>query len=596
MSLQVPPPETRADMSAIREMANEASFRGMKDIRVLSFAAQADVTATAQALDQSKKLPDILGVRDELAYSNFQYHTGLIENNNAHLFSDAFAVLPVGTGSVLVYGKAPIQGNNSTQAGKHLNGSLLESDWDQREELQAADVTFSPDPIFTGETLETATAMADILTAIVGAATHTQTFYYKRNNVWYSAQASVTWNSSIEETSLRKLFDWFTNEGQLMTGAGSNLEYMLTELHRRLSNYTSEDTDPYTHMAEGVEYQAYLEEGNQNYAFTRAHLFEGLRDMLLARMEDLVDAGLLVDDGAHKITFAQEEMRNYPSSLGLPEGSAVLRWNSLAFVPVSQGLDGIAPLDHFCYMPQLYYFTNTTLKTSDEHEVFDFYTSDKNWSQIVGSYRLGNVVTKNTHAVVLEKPMQYACALLVTKVQAVSPTLADGDGDNRTYALATGRNFPVTGIIIGNQFRQRFDFSPDVSGTEYYLYDNRISDVYLTNAESAEFRTLVLPSPVNTDVYFFLELRNDSNAAFTGAEGIILPGSKFYLAGKVDKPDDPDLPSVFMQDYFTSLKCTITSLENAHVSVPEMGDPQLTIGVQTSLNWIMSASAYVVLD
>ena len=120
--------------------------------------------------------------------------------------------------------------------------------------------------------------------------------------------------------------------------------------------------------------------------------------------------------------------------------------------------------------------------------------------------------------------------------------------------------------------------------------------MYLTPSLSDEFRTLVFPVPAGLDVYFFLELRNDSNTAFTGAEGIILPGSKFYLAGKMDKSDNPDLPSVFMQDYYTTLYCTVNSLENAHVSVPEMGEPQLTIGVQTSLNWIMSASAYVVLE
>ena len=106
----------------------------------------------------------------------------------------------------------------------------------------------------------------------------------------------------------------------------------------------------------------------------------------------------------------------------------------------------------------------------------------------------------------------------------------------------------------------------------------------------------MLPSPQTSDVYFFLELRNDSSSSFTGAEGIILPGSKFYLAGVLEKSEDPVLDRVFMQDYFTTVKCTVTSLANAHISVPEMGEPQLTLGVQTRLNWIMSASAYVVLD
>lgn len=598
MSMQTPPPphESKADVSYFRELANNAQFRGMTNVRILSFAGQHAVTGQQSVLSMPKRLPDIAGRRDAAAYSGDLYHTGLVENNNAHLYSDAYAILPEGTGSVLVYGKAPIAGENLTQQSKHFNGSLIESDWESRENFDAQEITFSPDPIFSGDHLDLAVGMADILTSIVGAATYIQPYYFKRNEVWYESQTSVVWDSNIEDATLRSLFEWFTNEGQLMTGAGSNLEYMLTELYRRLQNFEPEEDDPIVHLAGGVEYPAVLEEGNEESVFTRAVLYDGLRNMLLGRIDALVAEGKLADDGSHNLSFVDENMSTYPSSLGIPEGGAVLRWNSVSFTPVSEGLDGIAPLDHFCYMPPLYYYTNTTLKTSDSHYMYEYYTPDMTWDQIVGTYRLGNVITKSTHAVALEEPMHYACALLVASVKAETPTLPDGDGDSRTYALATGRNFPVTGVIIGSQFKQNFDFTPDASGTEYYLYDNQISGVYLTGSWSEDFRTLVFPVPEDMDVYFFLELRNDSNAAFTGAEGLILPGSKFYLAGKLDKSDDPSLPSVFMRDYYTTLKCTVTSLQNAHVSVPEMGEPQLTLGVQTSQNWIMSSSAYVVLE
>lgn len=598
MSMQTPPPPsgTKADVSYYRELANDARFRGMKQVRVFSFEGQHAVTASDPVLSEPRRLPDIAGRMDAAAYSGNVYHTGLVENNNAHLYSDAYAILPAGTGSVLVYGRAPIAGDNLTRQEKHFNGSLIESEWEGRKDFSAAEMTFTPEPIFSGDHLDTALEMAGILTDIVGAATYIQPYYFKRNEVWYESQTSVVWNNSIEDATLRSLFDWFTNEGQLMTGAGSNLEYMLTELYRRLQNYEPEEDDPFIHLAGGVEYPAVLEEGNEESVFTRATLYDGLRNMLIARIDALVAEGRLADDGSHNISFVDETMRTYPSSLGIPDGGAVLRWNSVSFTPVTEGLDGIAPLDHFCYMPPLYYYTNTTIKTSDSHYVYEYYTPDMTWDQIVGTYRLGNVVTRSTHAVALEEPMHYACALLVASVKAETPTLPDGDGDSRTYALATGHNFPVTGIIIGSQFKQNFDFTPDASGTEYYLYDNQISGVYLTGSWSDDFRTMVFPVPEDMDVYFFLELRNDSNAAFTGAEGLILPGSKFYLAGKLDKSDDPLLPSVFMRDYYTTLKCTVTSLANAHVSVPEMGEPQLTFGVQTSQNWMMSSSAYVVLE
>ena len=585
--------ETRADVSYIREIAGQPYFRGMQNVRILPFARRGSVVSSDELLGEPKRLPDILGQTDPSAYNGVLFHQGLVENNNAHFYSDAYAVLPEGTASAVVYGNGVSWNGEPSPALKHRFGSIIESGFDGIQ--NASDIRFTPDPILSDGALSTAVEMAGILTSIAGAATYTQDYYYERNAVWHSGQVALTWNGNIDDPTLRTLFDWFTNEGELMTGAGSNLEYILSVLWRRLQAYTSDAEDQYMHQADAGEYPAVLENGDPTSVFTRAHLYEGLRDMLIGRIEDLISAGTLVLTGDN-ITFADDAFRRYPESLGLPDGAAVIRWNSLAFVPVTEGLDGIAPIDHFCYMPPLTFYTNTTLKTSTNHEIYQEYTSDKTWEQIISQYRTGTVVTRRSYAVALDEPMQYATGMLVATVKAATLALPDGDDDERTYALAQGTNFPVTGIIIGSQFAQNFDFTPDTSGSEYYLYDNNISGIYLTASESKDFRTLVLPSPQTSDVYFFLELRNDSSSSFTGAEGIILPGSKFYLAGVLEKSEDPVLDRVFMQDYFTTVKCTVTSLANAHISVPEMGEPQLTLGVQTRLNWIMSASAYVVLD
>ena len=106
----------------------------------------------------------------------------------------------------------------------------------------------------------------------------------------------------------------------------------------------------------------------------------------------------------------------------------------------------------------------------------------------------------------------------------------------------------------------------------------------------------MLKTPVDREVYFYLELRNDSGATFSGAEGMIYPGNYFYLAGKLVKPADSPFPSIFLQDHYTTTRCVVSSLENAHIAIPELDNPQLVMGVQTTLNWIMAASSYVVLD
>ena len=139
MSMQTPPPlsDTKADVSYYRELANNACFRGMNEVRILSFGGQHAVTGSDPVLSRPRRLPDIAGRMDAAAYSGKVYHSGLVENNNAHLYSDAYALLPAGTGSVLVYGRAPIAGQNLTQRAKHFNGSLIESEWEDREDITA---------------------------------------------------------------------------------------------------------------------------------------------------------------------------------------------------------------------------------------------------------------------------------------------------------------------------------------------------------------------------------------------------------------------------------------------------------------------------
>lgn len=596
LSLSGTSADTKANVDYITELANDGRFRGMTDIRILAFGGRSGVSSGDSPLGIVRSLPSISGTTDKSAYTGSSYHKGLVRNNHAHLYSDAYAAFPLGAASVLIYGKAVVETDATEQDQKHLNGSLMEDGLEVGEAPGTSEISFSPDPIYAGTASETAAAMATILTNIVSSATYTQTYYYKRNGVWYSGTQAVSWDDDIDDPTLREYFNWITGSGQLMTGAGGNLEYMLSFLYQRLKRYESDNENLFMHLAGGVEYQAYLDESTSE-PLTYAMLYDGLKGVILRRFASMVDSYKLRIDGNDNVYFASYEQRYYPILMGLPSGAAVLRWNGLSYVVVREGLDGIAPIDRFCYMPPLYYFANTTISTSGDAFIYKKFTeSVESWSQILSNYRLGKVVGKSTRAVALDQPLQYACGLLSATVTATSPVLQDADGDPRTYCEATGTNFPVTGIIIGSQFRQSFDFRPDESAPEFYLYDNRISGVYLTATESADFRTLVLPVPEGRDVYFFIELRNDSGSSFTGAEGLILPGNYFYLAGKLEKSDDPAFPSVFMSDHITTVHCTVSSMEHAHVSVPELGQPQMVLGVQSRLNWIMSAASYVVLD
>ena len=255
-------------------------------------------------------------------------------------------------------------------------------------------------------------------------------------------------------------------------------------------------------------------------------------------------------------------------------------------------------------MPALYYYANSTLSTSYSSDIYEQYPG-KTWEQIVALYTAGKMVTKTTSAVALDTPLQFACGMLVATVQATVNPLRDRGEANAFTLDESSHDFPVTGLVLGGQYEQHYNFTPVTDDAaeevqqETFLFDANISGTYVNTAQSAPFRTLALPTPLEREVYFYLELRNDSGQAFRGADGIIPAGSRFYLAGIIPAPSQEDIAGgvnrVFMQDRFTQITCKITSLQNAYLCIPQMGNPELELGVQTKANWFFSPSTYVVL-
>ena len=198
-------------------------------------------------------------------------------------------------------------------------------------------------------------------------------------------------------------------------------------------------------------------------------------------------------------------------------------------------------------------------------------------------------MSSETRAVALEEQLQYSCGMLVCTVRATSAILDDGDGDPTTTVKATGTNFPITGVILGGQKKLGFDFTPKDGEDQYFMYDNRISGVYLTDETSAPLKSLVSQTADGENVYFCLELRNDSGVIFAGAEGDIMPGSTFYLVGSMDMPPvESGFSSVFVRDHTSAVNCVVPSLAQALNSIPDLENPRLTLGVQANMNWVQS--------
>lgn len=562
---------TKGYPAYITEM--DESFRGMTGIIVLPFGRYGTVLPG----DKSVFHPSLL--------SNI---SDLLSGSHAHLFPSDEAFFPNGTASVLAYGYAPTTATQMPERLRnHINGVLTANGLETMSSMRAtSDITFSHEPIHPGPIPEEAQQIADILNSIVQNVSFSVDYTYEAYSVLREGTATVTWNESIDDTHLRDAFRWVTNGGARFPGSGTNVQYMISQLQSALESYESLDNTVYRHSrgSDTYEVERQDEESGSRVPLTHAYLYNGLRDAILARIAALVPG------------YLTGHLTAYPQDYGLPSGAAILLWTGTSYRAVKESMDGVASLSSFCYPPRLWYYTNTTISTAAS-EKSSAYLSASNWNDILTEYD-GKAVYGSTKSVALDNPMQFACGMMLASVRATSDAILDHNGNT---VIIEGDKFPVTGVIVGSQQRLAFDFTP-TGEDEYFLYDDCISGVYLNyHAAGADdipsFRTLVSQTPDGEDVYFCLELRNDSGQTFVGADGNIFPGGKFYLLGRIVLPESGDnLPdAVFLRDQKTRINCAIASFSEARNAIPDLLLPQLSFGLQVTANWSGSTPANVVL-
>jgi hypothetical protein len=301
------------------------------------------------------------------------------------------------------------------------------------------------------------------------------------------------------------------------------------------------------------------------------------------------------------LTFSKN-YNNYPADLGLPDGAAYVTWDAtnkmfttLVTAEHNTGMD-VAPLSAFVYPASLYYWVKSGIMTSEEAK--DSHSDTDTWATITSGYNKGTEVTSKTRSIVITDPVQYAVARLDLTLKATSPLL---DASNQTITLYSDDSykFPVTGIIVGGQKAVDWKFEQITTGTvtAYTMYDSQVADGgtrYLSTTKSSAIHTLLLETNDATsatddaaNIQIAVELQNNSNQTIVGYnKQYILPGCKFYLIGTL-KPwkDGETIKRAFKQDYTTTANLTINSLANAHSTLPDLGIPQMNLGVSIDLTW-----------
>lgn len=291
---------------------------------------------------------------------------------------------------------------------------------------------------------------------------------------------------------------------------------------------------------------------------------------------------------------------DYPRNCSLPDGAVQVAWNSgenkfEAVNATNVGSLSYTSLNKFVYPSSLYYTVNTNIKTSNT-PLASQYTGS--WDYCINTLYQngGDAVDKYTSSVALVKPIQYAVARLDVSARFNAETVKDNLQEDVT--VSAGNGISLDGILVGGQKNLKWDFATAVDGKEYTIYDASITSTKLgsTNTGTIIAQSLALQSGTGTTVNFALELTNNTGAAFTGVDGIVPNGGRFYLVGKLVPEAGTADNLVFKQDYTTTAKVNITSLAHAYNCIPDLKNPKLELGLSVDLNWQAGLSQDVTIE
>lgn len=511
-----------------------ATFRGIQDWTLIPFPDQGTITLFSTPL------------------------TGRIENlsrvngTNNYLDDQAYD-LDVGTSSFLCYGRA-VPGDDGT---KFDHGSTVVS----YGNYAPRGITFSPERICTQA--EAQTAVAPLLTYL--------------NNI---ANAKVTIESTDHywrdetENDLSNLFQSLINYNQIMAGSSASIKCLVTALYNTVLGMSPD--------ASGNTQQKIAQE-------------------ILTQITNGLTGGTDYSGGTDKTTdpivinSLGTGRDDFPASVNLPDGAIAIKWNSTSnqfeLQSSATSISPIGSLAQFVYPAELWYYANSTIKTSTTSQATRYTVNDwnVNTGNVLSYYETDDAtIDLNTRSVAVKQPLNYGVGSIKAYMWAAGSSLPDADGNPVHMQTLSGDeevpfidNFTLTAVFLGGQYPQRFDFHPvdnRAGMTEGITYDKSIGSSMLKFSADINdgpeegyrdyFYSLALQTPENEDVKIIFEFLYRGEEKFLGHDGYIFPGMKFYLVGEISHTNEN--PYVVEQDKQAELKVRISSLANAYNVIPDL--------------------------
>lgn len=541
-ALNIPRANGGTRMSGDNAQANK-NFLGMEDIRMYSFKGEPTASSTSTA-----------------TFTLANIASGISETASSKIYSDVS--VPVGTTHFLFYAHAP---QGTTDAKKFELGVLD----------------------FTAPTTD-ATATNGISAALVAVKKEDTASPAALLGILNGVAGVNGWATAADGTELNKLYTKYTSA---KAGSANSIRLTLQSLYNNLGGIvTGANADAQT-----------------------------VANAIRAKIAESFTATTGTDGYVTLAYKATGDVSKYPNNINLPDGAVQLTFGTdkqFAYAATSN-LTGIQNLNasKICFPASIYYFQSSDLAaTAKELETNQWPTTTTNWTAATAPWLKDATnladgwtasVQPTTRSIAMRQNINYGVANLATTVKCGAASLPDNTDltvtDPSEFAgtvTVPDAGFTVTGLLIGGQpTKVGFDFQP-TSDAEYVqtVYDKNLNGIVAMNGvASTPNYTIVLPNDKGrgvadqNKVNVAIELTNNSGVAFRGQDGIIPDGGKFYLVGQLAPKDQKvtgvENPAVFMSDYMTTLKLTITSLKSAYNTIPDLRSTKLQLGLSVDLDW-----------
>lgn len=627
------PSNTQTRMTDVNTQNKTNTYLGMSHVRLLTYAL-----GTSAKMEANSVPGTVLKLAEP---SDVKYENGTL--NSSHIYSDVN--IPVGTNNFLFYSTRKFNNDSKNAETGAIRSNIFNVD---ENNTPAPTVTSNAAIEFTAVKIlndnntisDQTTAFANYLNAVLASKVDD-------SNKWSTlgeTQDESSLSTAAKKT-LRKAYINFTakyNDAQ-RAGSANAIRLQMQDLYNVVVGLKATD---------GTEEKAKTDENKLAEAICNAILNTSDTNIKFNYQAD--DTNSSIPKGTLSYASTDTKYTNFPCEQGLPEGAALLTYDSNSgFSYVSNGYIGSAAegskknvgVKDITYPLPIVYFCNTPVKAGDEEIAkSEWQTTTSTWDSWDKWSTWANQVKLSTRSIALRNNINYGVAGLVTTVKCATKQLEDNkaaniSGESNQIITIPTDGFKVTGLIIGGQpskVNWQFvdEFTP-ASGSDRpnVVYDNVTNNALASTNESSKIYTLVFDnwksvtgSDTQEAVNVAIELEN-GDTEFYGQEGIIAAGQKFYLVGQLNPAtatnsssfawpkygtETDKLPEsykdrypvktgtsnnrVFIQDYTTTAKFTISSLKNAYVTIPDLRATKLQLGLSVDLTWQSGLTFNVPID